>query len=204
MVPGLIYMFGGSVAPSGFLMCDGSSVSRVTYSDLFDTIGTTYGSGDGSTTFNIPDLTGRIPIGVSGNDVLGDIGGEEMHTLTTVELPSHGHTIPSHGHENTIKATTPTLTHSITQPMFTYNPPSGGQTTEQYSGSNRDVTTANTSTAATRSASLAIANHSASACTKTGSVTDCSAFNTSSVGGDSAHSNMQPYLTLNYIISTGL
>lgn len=204
MVPGLIYMFGGTVAPYGFLMCDGSAVSRSTYSDLFDTIGTTYGPGDGATTFNIPDLTGRIPIGISGNVVLGDTGGEEMHTLTTTELPSHGHTIPAHGHANTITATTPKLTHSITQPMFTYNPPSGGQSAQKYSTTSNDVTTANTSTAATRSANLAIAKHSASACTKTGSVTDCSAFNTSSAGSDSAHSNMQPYLTLNYVISTGL
>lgn len=204
MVPGLIYMFGGTVAPSGFLMCDGSAVSRSTYSDLFDTIGTTYGPGDGTSTFNIPNLTGRIPIGISGNVVLGDTGGEEMHTVTIAELPSHRHTIPSHGHTNTIKATTPQLAHSITQPMFTYNPPSGGQATVKYVGSTKDVTTANTSTAATRSANLAIAKHSASACTKTGSVTDCSTFDTSSAGSDSAHSNMQPYLTLNYVISTGL
>lgn len=201
MAPGLIYMFGGSVAPSGFLICDGSSISRSTYADLFSAIGTTYGAGDGSTTFNLPDMSGRVPIGVSLDIALGDVGGEETHTLLTNELPSHSHGIPSHGHTNSIKATTPQLTHSITQPMFTYNPTTGSRSSS--TSSSKNWTTSNTTTAASRSANLAIANHTASSCTKTGTVTDCNAFDMESVGGDAAHSNMQPYITLNYIISTG-
>lgn len=201
MAPGLIYMFGGSVAPSGFLICDGSAISRSTYADLFSAIGTTYGSGDGSTTFNLPDMSGRVPIGVSLDIALGDIGGEETHTLLTNELPSHSHGIPSHGHTNSIKATTPQLTHSITQPMFTYNPTTGSRSSS--TSSSKNWTTSNTTTAASRSANLAIAKHTASSCTKTGSVTDCNAFDMETVGGGVAHSNMQPYITLNYIISTG-
>lgn len=201
MVPGLIYMFGGSVAPSGFLMCDGSAISRSTYADLFSSIGTTYGVGDGTTTFNLPDMSGRVPIGVSLDIALGDFGGEETHTLLTNELPSHSHGIPSHGHTHTIKATTPKLTHSITQPMFTYQPTTGSRSSSEGSGSN--WTKSNTTKAASRSANLAISNHTTSSCTKTGSVTDCSAFDMASVGSDVAHSNMQPYITLNYIISTG-
>lgn len=201
MAPGLIYMFGGSVAPSGFLMCDGSAISRSTYADLFSAIGTTYGVGDGSTTFNLPDMSGRVPIGVSLDIALGDVGGEETHTLLTNELPSHSHGIPSHGHTHTIKATTPKLTHSITQPMFTYQPTTGSRSSSTSSGSN--WTTSNTTKEASRSANLVISNHTASSCTKTGSVTDCSAFDMASVGSDVAHSNMQPYITLNYIISTG-
>lgn len=201
MAPGLIYMFGGSVAPSGFLICDGSAISRSTYADLFSAIGTTYGSGDGSTTFNLPDMSGRVPIGVSLDIALGDVGGEETHTLLTNELPSHSHGIPAHGHTHSIKATTPQLTHSITQPMFTYQPTTGSRSSSTGSGSN--WTTSNTTTAASRSANLAIAKHTASSCTKTGSVTDCNAFDMETVGGGVAHSNMQPYITLNYIISTG-
>ena len=201
MAPGLIYMFGGSVAPSGFLICDGSAISRSTYADLFSSIGTTYGAGDGSTTFNLPDMSGRVPIGVSLDSSLGDVGGEEAHTILTNELPSHSHGIPSHGHTNSIKATTPKLTHSITQPMFTYRPTTGSRSSS--TSSNTNWTTSNTTTAASRSANLAIANHTASICTKTGTVTDCNAFDMESVGGGAAHSNMQPYITLNYIISTG-
>ena len=60
---GEIYMYAGSVAPSGFLLCDGSSVSRSAYAELFDVIGTNFGQGDGSTTFGIPDLRGRVIVG---------------------------------------------------------------------------------------------------------------------------------------------
>lgn len=57
---GVISAFGGTTAPSGWLMCDGSAVSRTTYIDLYNVIGTAFGEGDGSTTFNLPDLRGRF------------------------------------------------------------------------------------------------------------------------------------------------
>lgn len=87
-----------SSAPTGWLLCDGSAVSRTTYAALFSAIGTTYGTGDGSTTFNVPDLRGRVPMGVDGaagriasNDALGQSGGSQTHTLTEAELPTHSH-----------------------------------------------------------------------------------------------------------------
>jgi len=112
--PGVIWDFGGpeSEIPSGWLACYGQAVSRTTYADLFDTIGTTWGAGDGSTTFNVPDLRGRVTAGqddmggVSANrltgtltggingDNLGATGGEEGHQLTTAELPAHNHPVP--------------------------------------------------------------------------------------------------------------
>lgn len=93
---GAIGMFGGSAIPTGYLECDGSAVSRTTYAALFSAIGTTWGAGDGSTTFNLPDLRGRAPIGAgqgSGltNRTLGATGGAETHTLATGEIPSHTH-----------------------------------------------------------------------------------------------------------------
>lgn len=100
---------GASPAPTGYLLCNDTPISRTTYSALFALIGTTYGSGDGSTTFNIPDLRGRVIAGqddmggASANrltglaggvdgDVLGGYGGSETHTLLTAEMPDHTHT----------------------------------------------------------------------------------------------------------------
>lgn len=95
---GIIQAYAGSTAPTGWLICDGSAVSRTTYSELFGVIGTTYGSGNGSTTFNLPDLRGRAPIG-SGlgtaedavERTLGQSGGSERVTLTVEQMPSHTH-----------------------------------------------------------------------------------------------------------------
>ncbi|MEY4278695.1 MAG: Microbacterium phage TinyTimothy, partial [Bacteroidota bacterium] len=91
---GVVSAFAGSAAPLGYLLCDGSAVSRTTYSSLYATIGTTYGSGDGSTTFNVPDLRGRVPVGKNTGTFssLGLTGGEESHTMTVNEMPAHKHT----------------------------------------------------------------------------------------------------------------
>lgn len=98
--------YNGSGTPPGFLSEDGSAVSRTTYSGLYAEIGTTFGSGDGSTTFNVPDRRGRVAIMVDGAanritsastnganaDTLGGTGGAETHTLSTTEMPAHTHT----------------------------------------------------------------------------------------------------------------
>jgi microcystin-dependent protein len=81
------------------MLCDGSAISRVAYATLFATIGVAWGAGDGSTTFNLPDLRGRVAVGASPGSLTGrptartiaSNGGEESHTLTVPELPSHGH-----------------------------------------------------------------------------------------------------------------
>ena len=83
--------------PTGYLFCDGSAVSRTTYADLFAVIGTTWGSGDGSTTFNLPTKEGLVTVGIDSNDTdfdtIGETGGEKTHTLTTDEIPSHSHSV---------------------------------------------------------------------------------------------------------------
>ena len=102
LVPtGAVLPFAGPSAPSTFLLCDGSAVSRSTYSALYALVGTTFGAGDGASTFNVPDLRGRVPVGVDGAagrlssvpDTLGQSGGEERHALTIAELPSHTHAL---------------------------------------------------------------------------------------------------------------
>lgn len=93
---GVIQMYGGSSAPPGWILCDGSAVSRSTYSTLFGIIGTTYGAGDGSTTFNLPDMRGRVPVMKSADSEftnMGQKGGEKQHTLSTAEMPAHAHGI---------------------------------------------------------------------------------------------------------------
>lgn len=107
MPSGAILDFAGPVAPAGFLLCDGSAVSRTTYSDLFAAIGTTWGVGNGSTTFNIPDLNGHVTMGngtytdtVSGSitRTIGQRTGAAAHVLTIPQIPSHNHTQNPHTH----------------------------------------------------------------------------------------------------------
>jgi microcystin-dependent protein len=101
---GAIVAYGGSSAPSKWLLCDGSAISRSTYADLFAVTSTAFGVGDGSETFNLPDLRGRIPVGLNGTSfaTIGSTVGSETHTLTESELPivgGHSHAGALHNHE---------------------------------------------------------------------------------------------------------
>ncbi len=92
---GALMMWSALTAPTGYLVCDGASVSRTTYADLFDVISTTYGAGDGSTTFDLPNMVGRVPIGTSGGEG-GDIGAEygaDTVTLSLEQIPDHTHVL---------------------------------------------------------------------------------------------------------------
>lgn len=90
---GSVIPFAGSSAPTGWLLCDGTVKSRTTYANLFAEISTTYGAGDGSTTFNLPDMRGRVPVGLDSGtfDSLGEALGAESTTLTATQLPEHTH-----------------------------------------------------------------------------------------------------------------
>lgn len=90
---GGIVAFGGTVAPTGFLLCNGALVSRATYAALFTAIGTNYGAGDGVTTFAVPDLRQRFPMGLAASgtgNAIGATGGAIDHTHTA---PSHMHSV---------------------------------------------------------------------------------------------------------------
>lgn len=92
---GGITMWGGSSAPDGWLICNGAQVSRTTYQTLFTIIGTTYGVGDGSTTFNLPDLQQRFPLGKAAagtGSTLGATGGTIDHTHSVPAISAHSHT----------------------------------------------------------------------------------------------------------------
>lgn len=88
---GFIYPLAGSVIPEGFLLCDGAEYGRTEFPELFAAIGTIYGNGNGSTTFNVPNLQTRVPVGAGESYELGAVGGETTHTLTVNEMPSHSH-----------------------------------------------------------------------------------------------------------------
>ena len=93
-VIGTIIQYGSNTIPDGWLLCDGSAVSRTTYTELFDVIGTTFGAGNGSTTFNLPDLRGRIGVGKDSNDTdfdtLGETGGSKTNKLS---LENYAHQV---------------------------------------------------------------------------------------------------------------
>lgn len=111
LVPaGSIIAFGSATAPSGYLVCDGSAVSRTTYADLFAAIGTSHGNGNGTTTFNLPDLRGRFIRGFdngAGRDPdaagrtasnTGGLTGSNVGTLQGHAFQTHTHTQTAHGH----------------------------------------------------------------------------------------------------------
>jgi microcystin-dependent protein len=167
---GTILSFAGTIAPEGYLICDGSVVSKNDYAELYTVIGEVYGSADGYFTlewvdsnsdeiidpdemveipsyFNIPDLRGRVTVGLDSlgvnlsNAEIGSSGGEQTHTLTLDEIPSHNHNYQTFG-SGTLRLT------------------SGGSNSSNMT-------------------------YSAS---------------TSFSGGGQPHNNMQPYLVTNYII----
>ncbi len=130
VLPGTVSIYAAASAPVGYLLCNGAAISRTTYKDLFDIIGTTFGTGDGSTTYNIPDLRQRFPLGVASSgtgNALGATGGNIDHTHTI----SHTHQIdppntttgaPSATVQATILtggAGSPTHTHDVNIAEFT-------------------------------------------------------------------------------------
>lgn len=168
---------------NGWLKCDGRSLSREEYSELFEIVGTSFGAAD-SNTFKLPDLRGRV-MGCIGqgagltNRVIGALVGEENHTLTTAEIPSHSHT----GTTDSSGA----HTHNVTDPGHTHT-----QTTINddfnLSGANPPGFAADSAGSRTwsniNSATTGISINSNGAHTHT--------FTTNNTGGDGAHNNMQP------------
>lgn len=180
---GVIIDYAGTAAPAGWLLCYGQNVSRTTYAALFTAIGVTYGVGDGSTTFTLPDYRGRVSAGqddmggTSANrltgltngvdgDTLGAVGGLESDTLTTANIPAHAHTGTT--------STNGAHTHSYNNPDTSLGSAADGAHDIGFVSGN------------------------------TGSSGDHShTFTTNNAGGGGAHNNVQPTIIMNKIIFAG-
>jgi microcystin-dependent protein len=202
----------------GWLKCDGRSVSRTTYADLFAIIGTSFGSSSG-TTFNLPDCRGRV-LGTLGqgagltNRTLGQNAGEETHTMTTAEMPAHTHTGTtvsngSHNHTGTIDSSG-THAHTITDPGHTHSWNYGIEGDDSGNGGSYGEFTAipGTVTSSIASATTGITVNSAGEHTHTMSISTNGAhthtFTSDSTGGGNAFNVMQPTLFIaNVFIYSG-
>ncbi len=90
MPVGCVIPFAGAAAPTGWLLCQGQAISRTTYAQLFSVIGTTYGSGDGKTTFNLPDMRGRVAVGSDANSPGAKVGAKGATLSRMSEMPVRG------------------------------------------------------------------------------------------------------------------
>jgi len=182
---GTVLLWPGATAPSGYLICNGSAVSRTTYSLLYTALGgsaSPWGQGDGSTTFNLPDLRGRVPVGTSATYALAATGGEASHTLAVAEMPAHAHADSGHTHTD--------AGHGHTDSGHQHNLPgqtimsAAGAAQGPYLGIAGNVTNVGYAQITTGYASVQT-GHAALANT----------------GGGATHNNMQPYASLNYVIN---
>lgn len=127
--------YAGETPPEGWLICDGSAISRSGYADLFGVIGETFGSGDGSTTFNLPDLETRVAVGKGTGKVLGSKGGAmnmtptgsvQNKTLSLSQVPSHTHTTAPHNHVSAYIKSSCIIIGGTTSPRQVIIPGCGG------------------------------------------------------------------------------
>lgn len=190
---GVILDYAGAVEPAGWLFPYGQTISRATYAALFAAIGVTYGAGDGSTTFTLPDYRGRVAAGqddmggVSANrltgasggvngDTLGAAGGLETHTITDAQISAHTHTFAD------TAATSSAGNHShVVSGAITLST-AGGVQGFTVSGANGALSNPATNTTGAHTHTVTVGG------------------TTSSVGSDAAHNNVQPTIIVNKII----
>jgi microcystin-dependent protein len=218
---GTVSMWSGTASsvPNGYLLCDGSAVSRVAYTDLFNAIGTAHGSGDGSTTFNLPNLRNRFVVGEGTSYALAATGGSADATLVshshtvdshshgdgTLSVDSHSHddgtlSVDSHSHSFSANTSNDTHNHGITDPGHIHNV--AYSNSDSGDGVIEESGTGLSGYEPTESATTGITinnnthNHSVSG------TTGGSAPGTNSQGSSATNANLPPYYALCYIMKT--
>lgn len=213
---GSIVAYGGAAAPSGWLLCNGAAVSRSTYASLFAALSTTYGIGDGSTTFNLPNLQQRFPLGKAASGTgatLGAAGGAIDHSHTSAAhshtIQSHSHTINSHahtiqGHSHPLSAAGAAMIGATSTNTY-INRTSTGSWTAEFVANPAQGWSTNTTSVST-GASLTGDTDSSGVLTSDGSGTLTSngsgTLTSDSTTPSNTGSNNPPYLVVNYIIKT--
>jgi microcystin-dependent protein len=210
---GMLTMTAASAAPSGWMLCNGTAISRTTYADLFAAIGTTYGVGNGSTTFNLPDLRGRVPVGTDSGqtefDALGETGGTKSVILTSAQSG-----VPAHSHPNSLNGTTTFAanghTHGAGGLLAAIGATNGDAQRIGYLAAGINGPGSSTYSNSGVIGGLVIGggfNHytyifgSTDGNSSSASVGITNANNTAADAA-SAHTNLQPYISMNYIIKT--
>jgi microcystin-dependent protein len=169
---GTIKLFAGNFAPQNYMYCNGQRLLMSSNRALYNLLGTTYG-GDGITTFGLPDLRSRIPVGggmgpspslQNNNTTLGQVGGEINHTLITTEMPQHSHNLIVNN----------------------------GKATNSVGANNVAIASPGTTVGRNFTASLGFSTQAPNTAIHPASI--------NSTGGNKPHNNMQPYLGLSYII----
>ena len=213
---GSITMYGGATAPTGWLICDGRSLSTAApYDKLFAALQYAFGGGGGS--FNLPNLSGQFPLGAGASNPLGQTGGSFSYTIDVAHLPSHAHPIVDVAHNHGVNQwahahgiatgghshaiTTGSHSHAI--PLDLVNPSGGGLTSG--GGSFSLASGQRTDTAGNLGGSTDTAgNLGGNTDTQTSGIslnasgTGLSA--TNAAGGGAAHNNLPPYQQINFVI----
>lgn len=200
---GIIVPYVGTTAPTGWLLCRGQLVSKATYAALYAVVGANAFGTDTGTDFYLPNLQGRVPVGVSTTDTdfdRADVGGDKTVTLSAAQsgLPSHGHGItdPGHDHGSLVGSSGSMHTHALpgvktkSDAAMYHN----GSTTLAAGGSNA-------SGEISLVAGTAGSDHTHGS-TVYSNTTGVSVNSNSAVNASEAHTNLQPYIALNYIVKT--
>ena len=193
---GTIIAYAGdwTTPPMDWLRCDGAAHSRTGEAALYARIGTTYGAGDGSTTFNVPEGRGRFLYGKRDSDALGATGGAETITLTIAQMPTHSHAGPSHTH------TLPSHSHSIPSHSHGYSQMRSREINWSDDGPGRYTAFLGRWAVVPNTVQRTSGGYAGTSGDSGGGSTGSSSMSIEDAGSGQSHPNMPPYLAINFLI----